>query len=301
MANHDLTRSRINKHDCFNTQLKTISDEIKYHQDSFIGKTVFCGCNDGRKSNFWRYFSKNFKELGLKKLICTSYSPNGKGYKLEMINDSEVALTYLQGTGDFFSPECLMLLSECDIFVSNVPFSRFKDIFCTLQEYRKLFLIIGTINCATYKDIFPYFQRNEVWLGKSIQSGGRHFNIPDYYPIETSSGGVEKTGERYIRVKGVRWFTNLDFKERYMPNNIGCKYNPELYKMYDNCNAINVDSLKDIPVYDGVIGVPITILDHINPNTMKIHGFRKGEDGKDLRVNGEIKYCRVLMSWIKTN
>ena len=295
MSNQDLLRTQKLSNNCFYTQMQTIEEEMQYHKNSFKNKVVFCGCNDGKNSNFWKYFSQNYEELKLKGLITTSYSPNGQGYKLEMYDEKNVLFSYLKGTGDITSPECLLLLMQCDIFVTNVPFSKFRIIFKLLQEYQKKFLIIGSLNSLAYKDVFPYFQNNKVWLGYSIKNGGRHFNIPDFYPIETSSGGVEKTGERYIRVKAVRWITNLDYKERYETLPITKEYVPGKYEYYDNLNAINVDSLKDIPRYNGVLGVPLTILDHFNPQQIQILGFNTGENKKILSVNGKRKYCRVLI------
>lgn len=197
-------------------------------------------------------------------------------------NDKNV-LQPLKGNGDFRSPECIALLQEADIVVTNPPFSLFREYVAQLVKYNKQFLIIGNMNAITYKEVFPLIKDNKLWFGPSISSGDRAFNVPDTYPLQAAGCGVDTQGRKYIRVKGVRWFTNLDHNRRHEPLILYKQYNAEEYPKYDNYNAINIDKVAEIPVdYDGVMGVPITFLDKFCPEQFEIVEFRKGEDGKDL-------------------
>lgn len=189
----------------------------------------------------------------------------------------------LHGDGDFRSAECIELLKQADIVVTNPPFSLFREYVAQLIAYNKKFLIIGNQNAITYKEIFPLIKGNKLWLGCSIHSGDREFGVPDDYPLMAANSRIDENGKKYIRVKGVRWFTNLDYKERHEELILYKRYNPEEYPKYDNYDAINVDKTADIPCdYDGVMGVPITFLDKYNPEQFEIVEFRKGIDGKDL-------------------
>lgn len=180
-------------------------------------------------------------------------------------NDRNV-LTRLEGNGDFRSPECIELLKQADIVVTNPPFSLFRENVAQLIEYEKKFLIIGNVNAITYKDCFQLIKENKMWIGASIHSGDRAFTVPDDYPLSAAGCGVDNSGRKFIRVKGVRWFTNLDYKERHEDLDLYKTYTPEEYPKYDNYDAINVDKTADIPInYDGVMGVPITFLDKYNP------------------------------------
>jgi modification methylase ecoRI len=215
----------------------------------------------------------------------------------------------MQGDGDFRSPECIKFLEEADIIVTNPPFSLFREYVAQLIEYGKKFIIIGNINAVTYKEIFPLIQTNQIWLGPSIHSGDREFEVPSSYPLTAAGIRIDDQGRRYIRVKGVRWFTNLDFPQRHQALILHKKYRPEEYPHYDNYGAINVDKTADIPCdYDGVMGVPITYLDKHNPDQFEIigatesegRGFSAGlwdESSKVSQplVNGERKYKRIFI------
>lgn len=328
--NHDLHTANKAKKDEFYTQLTDIEKEMRYYRKHFKGKTVLCNCDDPFESNFFKYFVLNFNRLGLKKLIATCYATSpivgqqlslfdvvgsdeeqrNKPYKAvvtkvydvtgdggvdmfdvaELFKSHENELTELQGDGDFRSEECLALLDEADIVVTNPPFSLFREYVATLMEHEKHFIIIGNVNAITYKEFFPLIRDNKVWIGASIHSGDRKFYVPDDYPLNASGCGIDEDGRRYIRVKGVRWYTNLDIKQRHEELILVKKYagHEGEYPTYDNYDAINVDKVKDIP-YDfmGVMGVPITFLDKYNPDQFELVAFRKGTDGKDLAYTRE--------------
>ena len=328
MANKQLTGAKKAKKDEFYTQLADIEVELKHYREHFKGKTVLCNCDDPRMSNFFYYFVLNFHFLGLKKLITTCYKNQNPDLCSENISEQAVYLVYegedigippnptiaglvrsLEGDGDFRSKECIAFLEEADIVVTNPPFSLFREYVAQLIKYDKKFIIIGNINAVTYKEIFPLIQRDQVWLGPSIHSGDREFEIPSSYPLEAAGSRTDDEGRRYIRVKGVRWFTNLDFPQRHEELTLYKRYSPEEYPRYDNYDAINVDKVADIPCdYDGVMGVPITYLDKHNPEQFEIldatdfiirdqapkkpHGLIKDKDGS---VKGRIVYARILI------
>ncbi|MBD0866275.1 MAG: adenine-specific methyltransferase EcoRI family protein [Rhodobacteraceae bacterium] len=280
------------KKDEFYTRLADIENELRHYRAHFKGKTVFCNCDDPRVSNFFYYFSYGFAHLGLNKLITTCYKNRARD--LFSMNDGETAISLaylgekngnrvpdpeqigirqLVGDGDFRSDEAIKLLQESDIVVTNPPFSLFREYIGQLIEYEKNFLIIGNINAVTYKEVFPLIRDNKVWLGPSIRSGDRAFGVPNDYPLEAAGCGIDEDGNKFIKVKGVRWFTNMDFPARHQELVLHRKYNPDDYPMYHNYDAINVDKTRDIPVdYDGAMGVPITFLDRYNPNQFEILG-----------------------------
>ena len=213
-----------------------------------------------------------------------------------MFKSGENELTELKGDGDFRSEECIDLLREADIVVTNPPFSLFREYVEQLMFYDKKFIIIGNVNAITYKEFFPLLKENRVWIGASIHSGDRAFYVPDDYPLSAAGCGVDSNGRKYILVKGVRWYTNLDIKQRHEEMILVKRYHPEKYPKYDNYEAINVDKTADIPSdYKGVIGVPITFLDKYNPDQFEIIRFRKGNDNKDLSINGICPYFRILI------
>lgn len=281
--NKDLHKAKRDKNDEFYTQLTDIEKELKHYRKHFKDKVVYCNCDDARESNFFRYFASNFEFLGLKKLICVGYIEDGHGivYEYEgdkngnrFVDDEEVKVNELEGNGDFRSAESIEYLKQADIVVTNPPFSLFREYVAQLVEYDKKFLIIGNQNAITYKEIFPLIKENKMWLGVSIHSGDREFRIPDHYEIRTKSLRVDENGNRYIRVVGVRWFTNLDHTQRHEDLILYKKYNPEEFPKYDNYDVINVNKTCDIPLdYDGIIGVPITFLDKYNPEQFEILGI----------------------------
>ena len=209
--------------------------------------------------------------------------------------DIEYMLTYnvgakvrvLEGDGDFRSSECLELLRDADVVVTNPPHSLLREYIALLVKHNKKFLIIGNINAVTYKEVFPLFMQNKMWMGISIHSGDRKFYVPDTYPLEAAGCGIDKNGRRFIRVKGVRWFTNLDVKERrdFMTLWRSYEQNPEQYPHYDNYNAIEVSRTDMIPAdYDGVMGVPITFLDKYNPEQFEILGITQRDSPLKTKI-----------------
>ena len=300
-GNANLHKAKDAKNDEFYTQFTDVSKELMHYKQHFKRKTVFCNCDDPAYSAFWKYFHLNFKELGLKKLISTHYDKIKPTYKMEYEggddNNIEAGVkTLLKGNGDFRNQECLNLLDKADIVVTNPPFSLFREYVACLMEHKKKFLIIGNMNALTYKEIFPLFRDNLIWYGVSIHSGDRKFGVPDSYPLDAAGCGIDENGQRYIKVKGVRWFTNLDYAARHEKLVLWKKYTSEEYPKYDNYDAINVNKYSEIPVdYDGVMGVPITFMDFHCPEQFDIIKFRKGDDDRDLSINGKCPYFRVLI------
>lgn len=266
--NDNLHKAKDAKNDEFYTRIEDVAEELRHYKKHFAGKVVFCNCDDPTWSAFWRYFHLNFAELGLKKLISTHYDRTEPTYKMEYEggddNDVEVGVkTLLEGNGDFRSKECLDLLDECDIVVTNPPFSLFREYVSTLIQHGKKFLIIGNKNAITYKEFFPLLKENKVWIGYSSPS---EFDTPN---------GMTK------KINGLtRWFTNLDIQKRHEKLILWKHFTPEEYPAYLNVdNAINVDSVDNIPFdYYGIIGVPITFLSKYNPDQFEIIGI-----DKDLR------------------
>lgn len=219
-----------------------------------------------------------------------------------LLRSKKNALTLLEGDGDFRSPECVELLKQADIVVTNPPFSLFREYVAQLMEYGKQFLIIGNVNAITCKEIFPLVKENKMWMGYSIHSGDREFRVPDDYPMVAAGQRVDEQGRKYIRVKGVRWFTNMDYVERHTDLDLWKKYTPEEYPAYDNYDAINVDITAEIPEdYFGVMGVPITFLDKYNPGQFEILGLDRYTVPKEflvggrVAINGKPKYARILI------
>ena len=293
--NQDFEKARRAKKDEFYTSLSDIELELNHYKRHFKGKVVYCNCDDPRASNFFRYFSINFHQLGLKKLIATCYrgqdaksvennSPeravyleytgNKKNQKFSAIEN--IGVNFLSGDGDFRSAESVELLKSADIVVTNPPFSLFREYIAQLVEHKKKFLIIGNMNAVTYKEIFPLFQDNKMWYGPSIRSGDREFRVPDDYPIIAAGSRVDEHGNKFIRVKGVRWFTNLSCLGRPEDLELQMPFSPSEYPKYANFDAIEVPKTKSIPFdYDGPMGVPITFLDKYNPKQFEILGSSK--------------------------
>lgn len=331
-GNSALNQANRAKKDEFYTQLSDIEAELRHYEHHFAGKVVLCNCDDPYESNFFKYFALQFNRLKLKKLIATCYDsspivgeqlslfPEKRPYMIsitEVIDEngdgaidlSDVAYL-LQSRknvirklkdGDFRSPECIEALKEADIVVTNPPFSLFREYVALLMEYGKKFLIIGNVNAITYKEIFPLIKDNRLWLGYSIHSGDREFRVPDDYPLNAAGYRIDEQGHKYIRVKGVRWYTNMDYVERHVDLDLWKKYTPEEYPQYDNYHAINVDKTSDIPCdYWGVMGVPITFLDKYNPEQFEILGDSRYHDGQEFAddinvVNGKLLYRRLLI------
>lgn len=295
--NDNLHKAKGAKNDEFYTQFTDISKEMMHYKEHFKDKIVFCNCDDPTWSAFWKYFHLNFAELGLKKLISTHYDREKATYKMEYTggddNNIDVGvITPLKGNGDFRNQECIDLLDEADIIVTNPPFSLFREYVAVLIKHDKKFLIIGSQNAISYGDFFPLLRDDKVWIG---YNGIKEFKQPD--------GSIKKFGN-------ICWFTNLDVTKRHEKLILWKNYNPEEYPKYDNYDAINVDKVANIPIdYDGVIGVPITFLDKYCPDQFEILGQTNKKDvsaeTESLRtdpihrhggfINGKEKYMRILI------
>lgn len=334
MSRKDLAKAQRNKADEFYTQMPDIEAELRHYKEHFYGKVVLCNCDDPYESNFFKYFAMNFNYLGLKKLIATSYSDSPVAYgqlplfeiqtlksrpsgekpacRIEitevpdenadgavdladvenLLKSRKNVFSFLEGDGDFRSAECVELLKEADIVVTNPPFSLFRAYVAQLMEYDKKFIIIGNTNALTYKEIFCLFQEDNIRTGFTNFNVGMHFYVPDswenYHRVED--------GRKVVRVSTSCWFTNLEVKKHSDYITLFKKYTPEEYPRYDNYDAVNVNRYTDIPLnYDGVMGVPITFLDKYNPKQFEIVKFRKGDDDKDLSINGKCPYFRILI------
>lgn len=357
MANNSLRAANRAKQDEFYTQLTDIENELRHYKKHFKDKVVFCNCDDPYESNFFKYFAMNFNALGLKKLIATCYagSPvaerqlslfeedntkqtktgvphkivitevtdqNGDGatnladVEWLLRNDKNV-LTRLKGDGDFRSPECVDLLQEADIVVTNPPFSLFREYVDQLIKNEKMFLIVGNQNAITYKEIFKLIKENKIWLG--FKSGHTLFEVPESYTIpdfydkndrgKLRSNGyiVDENGKLWRNLGNICWFTNLDHDKRHEELDLFKHYIPEEYPHYDHYDAINCDLVANIPVdYIDPIGVPVSFLEKYNPCQFEIldgigrysmiHGPTPETQGKYLtKINGKPKYARIVI------
>ena len=287
MANKGLNDAKKAKKDEFYTQLSDIENELRHYKEHFRGKTVLCNCDDPRVSNFFHYFAYQFEALGLKRLITTCYKNQTpdlfsqhdceRAIWLEYLGDKngnripdpeEIGIRQLEGDGDFRSQECIELLKQADIIVTNPPFSLFREYVAQLVQYGKKFIIIGHQNAIKYKEIFPLIQANKLWLGYGFRGGATHF-MSKYEDVATA--GSHKAG--MIRVSGVVWFTNLEIKKRHEELILFRNYTPKAYPHYENYDAIDVSQTENIPCdYDGLMGVPISFMDKYNPEQFEIVG-----------------------------
>ena len=304
MANVSLSNAKRAKNDEFYTQLSDIENELKHYKNHFAGKVVYCNCDDARKSNFFRFFQKKFNDYGLKKLVTTSYNEDGHGSVLVYegdtnsngkLDDNEVKVSELKGNGDFRSKECIELLKEADIVVTNPPFSLFREYIATLVQYNKKFLVIGNQNAITYKEIFPLIKENKLWTGNNMV---KTFRVPQ---VTNKNCEVLPNGEIIAKFGSICWFTNLDIKKRHEEIILYKKYSEEEFPKYDNYDAIEVSKVCEIPKdYDGIMGVPITFLYRYNPSQFEIVGCANhGTDNKyDLckpTIKGKLIYKRLLI------
>lgn len=319
-GNKSLHAANKAKNDEFYTQLSDIENELRHYKHHFKDKTVYCNCDDPRVSNFFHYFSHNFETLGLKKLMATCYksqaadlfSQNDSEQAVYLIYEgdkngnrvpdpSEIQVLPLQGDGDFRSEECIALLKQADIVVTNPPFSLFREYVAQLVEYGKKFLIIGNKNAITYKEIFPLIKDDKMWLGVTPMGTDMLFGVPEHYAetlVQTKKSGSSYRiidGEVKARAQAC-WFTNLDHDKRHEELILYKRYTSEEYPHYDNYDAVDVSKVAEIPCdFDGAMGVPITFLDKYNPEQFEIIKFRKGNDEQDLSINGKCPYFRVLI------
>ena len=312
-GNKSLHAAKKEKFDEWYTRMEEINEEMNHYEDKFKGKIIFCNCDDPTWSNFWRYFHLNFEYLGLKKLISTHYEPGEvQTYKMEYTGGDDENFeagtkTDLRQNGDFRSNECLALLKEADIVVTNPPFSLFREYVASLMEYKKQFIIIGNVNAITYKEIFPLILSNKIWLGNGFKNGNAYFSIPKGTDVSKYAKGVYDENTGLVKFRNCVWFTNLDHSKRHNLLETTYLYSkkdqlyPDLYPKYDTFDAIHVGKVSEIPMdYEGIMGVPITYLDIHNPEQYEIVGvFNHGCDGPwDLSkclINGEEKYKRLAI------
>lgn len=310
--NKNLNKASKQKKDEFYTQLADIENEIRHYKDQFRDKVVFCNCDDPKESNFVKYFSRNFEHLGLKKLIATHYKDANlftkeSPYKLEYsgdkngnrMPDSDEFMTVMIGTGDFRSEECIELLKEADIVVSNPPFSLFREYIAQLTEYNKRFLIIGNTNAITYKETFKLIKENKLCTGYTNFNVGMFFVVPNAWE---EFHHIDESGNKIARVSTSCWYTNLDVEKHKQEITLYKKYTPEEYPKYDNFDAINVNKYTDIPCdYSDPMGVPVTFVDKYNPEQFEILGNlgSYAPDGYSLSsaifIDGRKIFKRILV------
>ncbi|MDQ1341031.1 MAG: Modification methylase [Campylobacterota bacterium] len=308
--NGNLRAAKKNKNDEFYTQLSDIEKELIHYKNHFKNKIVFCNCDDPKESNFFQYFALNFSHLGLKKLITTHYEKDSQSYKLVVehdinkdgvINLDDAIRTDLKGDGDFRSQESIEILKESDIIVTNPPFSLFREYIAQLMKYDKKFLVIGSMNAITYKEIFKHIKESRLWLGNGFQSGNAYFKTSHH--TDSFAKGVYNEETGLVKFRNIVWYTNLDHKKRHEELLLYKTYegNESDYPKYDNYDAIEVSKTKDIPKdYKGVMGVPITFLDKFNPEQFEILGL---DDHRAIypklagcnSINGQKIYRRIVI------
>lgn len=316
--NSNLHSAKKEKNDEFYTQLSDIENELRHYKHHFKDKVVYCNCDDPRMSNFFHYFSYNFEHLGLKRLIATCYknqdmdlfSQNDSDQAVYLIYDGdkngdripskdEIEVKPLKGDGDFRSDECIELLKQADIVVTNPPFSLFREYVTQMMEHDKKFLVVGNQNAITYKEVFSLIRENKIWLG--TKSGDMKFVVPDYYELRNTRSWKDENGVNWRSLGNACWFTNLDHPKRHEDIILWKSYTPTEYPNYDDYHAINVNKVAEIPAdYQGAMGVPITFLDKYNPNQFEILGIdRYIEDnpnyGKRFSINGKEVYARIII------
>lgn len=338
MANESLSAAKAAKNDEFYTQYYDIEREInaylEYNPDVFRSKTVLLPCDDPEWSNFTLYFAQHFQTLGLKKLISTSYAPDSKKYKTVwqpslfeqdapqfdpaktsvrgkifmldhdrsgdgVIDFHDIEWQYLEGDGDFRSPEVTALRNEADIIVTNPPFSLFREFLAWIVEADKQCLMIGNTNAITYKEVFPLIKENKLWLGATGFSTDMVFGVPEGTIVpEAYKKKAEKMGYvgNYTRLGNSCWFTNMEHGRRHQPlslmtmdQNIMYSRHKDIkgkgYTKYDNYDAIEVPFVDAIPSdYDGAMGVPITFLDKYCPEQFEILGMCENEDLYKMKI-----------------
>lgn len=312
------------KEDEFYTQLSDIEKELSHYKEYFRGKTILCNCDDPRISNFFRYFALNFNEFGIKKIISTCYKNQDvdlftqndceKAVYIEYTGNpddptstdfSTIEVKELKGDGDFRSQECIDLLKQADIVVTNPPFSLFREYVTQLIEYSKKFIIIGNQNAISYKEIFKLFKENKIWLG--YKSGDMAFRVPDNSEPRTTRFWIDEKGNKWRSMGNVCWYTNLDTTKRHEDLILYKTYSAEEYPKYDNYDAINVNKTSDIPLdYDGLMGVPITFFDKYNPEQFEVidgigrYSILNNEETKKAgrylsMINGKAIYFRIII------
>ena len=282
-GNKSLKKAKDAKNDEFYTQIEDIEREMTHYRDHFKDKPIFCNCDDPEYSNFWKYFQLNFYELGLKQLVSTHYEEDSPSYRMDIVSGDKAnqigipdyVKTPLQQNGDFRSPECIEILKEADIVITNPPFSLLREYIAQLIEYDKKFIIIGTLNAIHYKEIFPLIQDNKMWLGNGFNGGNAYFITK--HKREYANGVYnEETG--LVKFRNVIWLTNLEISKRHEEMILYKAYKADEYPKYENYDAIEVGKVADIPCdYYGKMGVPDSFLQNYNPDQFEIVGYGRGD------------------------
>lgn len=299
--NFGLINAKVFKRDEFYTSFSVVKAELNNYISHFAGKTIYCPCDSPFESAFVDYFYRFFSELKLNRFIATSYSDFDNGMLFDMDCNGKFIIRHLDGNGDFRSDECIDYLKQADIVATNPPFSLFREFISLLVEHDKYFIVLGNQNAVTCKEILPLIRDNKMWYGASIHSGDREFRVPRSYPLNAQGIRLGDGNIKYIRVKGVRWFTNLDYPGRYNCLKLSARYNPIRFPKYDFYDAIEVSRTRDIPRdYYGVMGVPISFLDYYDPEQFEILGDNRFHDGSmvssDINyINGVQTYRRLLI------
>lgn len=308
-GNKTLGKAKKEKQDEFYTQIADIEREMRHYTEHFRGNTIFLNCDDPEYSNFWLYFQLNFYQLGLKKLISTHYEENKPSYKMEIVSTNkddgqagtqigipDYVKTPLKQNGDFRSQECIEILKEADIVITNPPFSLFREYIAQLMEYEKKFIIIGSQNTIHYKEIFPLIRDNKVWLGYGFHHGNAYFAIPEGTEANYANG-VYNPDTKLVKFRNCIWMTNLDIAKRHEMVILYKQYCEEEYPQYINYDAIEVDSVSKIPCdYMGKMGVPDNFMDIYNPDQFEIIGLAEGELGKQIGFSANLteEECKAL-------
>lgn len=280
-GNKNLRNARISKNDDFYTLYQDIDKEMFHYKNELKGKVIYCNCDDPTHSNFWSFFHQNFSNFGLKKLIATYYSEKGNVCRMEYTGGIDDVVRVgrrflLKGNGDFRSDECIEILNDCDIVVSNPPFSLFSDYIQLLIGHQKKFLIIGNKNAAIYKDIFSYIKTGEIKFG--------YHNIKEFLKPD---GSIQKFGN-------IGWFTNLSVKKDIRKLKLSCRYKEENYPRYETFNAIDVNRVNRIPIdYDGIMGVPTSFLDYYDPEVYELLGYGKENEKNQMGI------CQIPSNFLK--
>ena len=288
--NRNLKIAQKAKKDEFYTQYSDIAKELPYYKEQLANKIIYCNCDNPKYSNFYKYLKDNFHEYKLKKLITTYFNPDKYTYKTTFDGQDEI-VEPLEGHGDFRSPTCIDILQKSDVVITNPPFSLFRDFVSVLTKYDKKFIIIGSLNAITYKEVFPLLKDNKVWLSSYLSNIA--FRVPDYYEEKSNRFWIDEYGKKWRSMGNICWFTNFDIPKRHEILPLFKRYNPDEHTKYENYNAINVDKVADIPFdYDGIMGVPITFLDKYNPEQFEIISLgRGGHFRQSIGVIGQLFVC----------
>lgn len=298
-------KSRQQYRDEWYTQLEDIKEEVRRYHGQLKGKTVYCNCDDPTQSKFVTYFVDNFKKIGLKKLISTGYgigplTEKGKGEKLIYEGEGFQDYSHLEGDGSFDSDECMELLKECDVVITNPPFSKFREFLALLIKHKKEFLIIGNLNAVTYKDVFPLIKSGELRLGY-LRTRKLWFRIHDEMQVSTNEVKVGTRNERYVSIGTACWFTNLavDDPKKVVPTT---EFNKDIFKTYDGTDIVDVPNVRSIPLdYYGVMGVPIGYMKRHNDELFDIVGYASSgvksneNDWFEPQIDGKVKFKRILI------